>query len=359
MQSNGQALTPPSQKDETKAKDSVTNNKFTIILRGIYKVVHLFRWPLLLVSFAAIVVSSIVALQMKSADQLSEAILPPTNRYERHRQYSSKLLAYKLLEKREVLFIWGSTPTDTSRRIDPNHSSNLVFDESFDPSTEPAQVFLLEQCEDVYSNSKNHTFFRQYPSENNESGCILQRFNAWLKMQYQSNNATKTYINNCFGESGIPVSPEIFHSCLIAYSNHLSTLDDLIEIKNNGIFHEKGLVKLFAFTGRTQTSFISPLEEQDNELKDIEAWREEVREAAPGETRNFFFSSFGFHVTDSLKNMVSSARGAIGIATACASLMILLTTRSIMVTMLSAMSVGYVFVSTTACLVGLGWTLGV
>ncbi len=136
---------------------------------------------------------------------------------------------------------------------------------------------------------------------------------------------------------------------MIAYSNlHIS----------KGILHDEGVVKVIAFPAKTHTSYMSLLEDQDGEWNAIEEWSEKERENAPEGATNFFFSSFSFHDYDTLKNMVSSARSSIGIAIACVTAMVFFTSRSFTVTIVSVISIGYVFVSTIACLVGLGWTMG-
>ncbi len=338
------------QNDE--AKDLEVIDTYTIVLSSYYKILHFFRWPILLLTLAAFIVCSIVASEIQPAYRINPAILPSSYRYEKHRQWSFKLLAAELLEHREVLFVWGLTPTDTSRRIDPNQSSKLVFDEAFDPSTESAQVYLFEQCETVYHNSNNYTFFRRYARGDEE--CFLKGFNDWLETSSQSASPSDTYNNSCLGANGIPVSPEIFHQCLIAYTNRFKDKN----LVNNGIFHDEGIVKLYFFTAKTQTSFASPTDKQERQLEALEGWTERERETALEETKNFFFSSVGSHLTDSLRNMMSTSRASIGIATACVGVMILFTSQSVTVTALSAISAGYVFVSTIACLVRLGWTLG-
>lgn len=123
--------------------------------------------------------------------------------------------------------------------------------------------------------------------------------------------------------------------------------------------HEDGLVKLVAFAARTRSSRFSSVEDQGQEFTTIEAWSNREKMDAPNKASAFFFSSFDFHLLDTLINMTTSARASIGIATACAAAMILLTSQSLSVTVVSIISIGYTFVATIACLVGpLGWKLG-
>jgi hypothetical protein len=333
---------PPLQRSQENDTNVDSSDNRTFILSSYYNLLHFLRWPILLLALAAIIICSFVASGIESPNQISPPILPSTNRYEKHRLWSEHLLASKLIGSREVLFIWGSTPTDTSRRLDPSQSSALVLDTSFEPSNESVQVYLLEKCNDL-KNDKNDTLFRT------QTQCLFQEFNDWLVRQSQSASPAESYIESCPGASGIPTPSEIFHPCLIAYSN-------LYESK--GVLHDEGIVRVIALAAKTHTSYQSLVEDQGREWEALEQWSEHERELAPEGASNFYFSSFNFHVYDTLKNIVSSARSSIGIAIACVTATVLLTSRSFTVTILSVISIGYVFVSTAACLVGLGWTMG-
>ena len=347
MTTSSQVLTLPSSPPPATKNDEDSSTALHSSLSAHYKLIHSLRWTLLVLSGAAIIVCSFVAGQIEPPDQINPPILPPSNRYERHRHWSHRLLVFELLVPFETLFIWGLTPADTSHRLDPVESSTLVLNDAFDPSKESVQVYLLEQCDKLlYSRSENNT-----PFQGNSEGCFWQKFNEWLLNQSETSSPGQHYVENCQGATKIPMPSELFNSCSIAYN-------DLIVSNQQRILHEDGIVKAFAIPVKTQTSFFSPFVDLDREWKAIEEWLERERENAPEEARNFFFSSFSFHVYDTINVMMSSARKSIGITLACASAIILLTSQSLSVTLLSTISIGYVLVATIACLVGLGWTLG-
>eukprot|EP00985_Skeletonema_marinoi_P019404 scaffold11118_cov229-Skeletonema_marinoi.AAC.4 len=296
--------------------DTNISDRRTSLLSSYYNLLHYLRWPAALASLGALIGCSYVASKIQPPNVISPGILPSNNRYERHREWSEHLLASKLIGSRDVLFTWGSIAADTSHRMDPSESTLLVYDESFDPSNEAAQAF-----------------------------------DDWLAEQSQSTSPTETYSTHCKGATGIPISSDVFHPCLVAY-------DDL---HPNVMFitHEEGLVKTIVIAARSQSSRFSGIEDQDQEFNAIEAWSSREKKDAPNEASSFFFSSNDFHVLDTLINMTSSARASIGIAIICAAAMILLTSRSLTVTMISIFSISYVFVATIACLFGpLGWKLG-
>ena len=131
------------------ANDTDVSDRRTILLTSYYNLLHYLRWPAIFVSLGAIIVCSYVAsgIQTPNANsQMTPALLPSNNRYERHREWSGHLLAPKLMGSREVLFVWGSIPADTSHRMDPGDTSILLYDETFDPSNDTAQVYLYETC---------------------------------------------------------------------------------------------------------------------------------------------------------------------------------------------------------------------
>lgn len=114
----------------------------------------------------------------------------------------------------------------------------------------------------------------------------------------------------------------------------------------------------FAARGRSETTAWSQYREQENEWRSIEAWSEEERLNAPAGVNNFFQISTDFWNYDMLHQMRISAWQSFSIALACASGMILLTSQSVTVMVFSAISIAYVLVASTACFIGLGWTLG-
>ena len=65
-----------------------------------------------------------------------------------------------------------------------------------------------------------------------------------------------------------------------------------------------------------------------------------------------------FWVYDTFNDSRRSAYKSALIAVACASAMVLLTSKSATIMLFSAISIGYVLVASCACLVGLGWSLG-
>lgn len=102
----------------------------------------------------------------------------------------------------------------------------------------------------------------------------------------------------------------------------------------------------------------SNFNEQEKGWNDIEEWYESnIKSMSKG--ASYFFSSGYFWPYDTLRSSRAGAYSSSMIAIICASVMILLTSQSILVAIYAAISILYVLVASTACLVSLGWELGV
>lgn len=179
----------------------------------------------------------------------------------------------------------------------------------------------------------------------------MKGFDLWLQSNSQSANQTQEYRENCSqASSSVPVSPQVFDSCIIAYS----------EVTNNAhvITHDGTVVQTLSIHGLLRQSS-SSLEEQGKEWARLNTWSEDQRRTAPPGGNKFFFASWEQLKYDTYDNARISAYTSAVIALVCAAVMILLTSQSILVAIYAVVSITYVFVASTACLVILDWELGV
>lgn len=315
------------------------------ILSFYYTIIHKLRWPLLLASLAAIMACSYVSAQLRSPDEPDQPFLPTNNRYEIHRTWSKNLLASELTQGGSglVSFVWGLRPVDTGSFSNPDDKSELVYDPSFHPRDPETQEYILDVCNRIYDEGSS----LRLPSENYT--CVMEAFHSWLEEQNQSNNKTQEYRANCQEADSAPVSPDVFDACMIAFSNLTNSTD---------ILHDGDSVKAIQIQGRSSTTIYSPFDEQAEEWHIIDSWAEHERLEAPSGADGFFLSSYDYWAYDTFNNSRQSAYKSALIALACASSMILLTSHSVLVTFFSAVSIAYVLVASTACLISLGWTLG-
>ena len=313
------------------------------------KILHSLRYVLLILSLAAIVGFSLAAVELQPPDDIDPPIFSQRNKYERHRIWSGRLLLASLFdESSDGLIVWGSTPAETSNvGKDPNVASNLVLDYSFEPREEANQVYLLQMCDKLFEDTG--TSFERTSA----NGCLMQEFNDWLMQEAQGLEfTTEAYNHSCQGATSIPVPPDTFDSCLIAFHN--------ISGSSTYMHAEDGNVRILAIPAKTETSFkASLLSDQGREWHAIETWSDKERLNAPQGANRFYFSSLNFWVYDTLSNMRASARTSIGIATACVAAMILVTSCSLTLSVFAVVSVLYVFVASIAMVSLFGWKLGV
>ena len=316
------------------------------IISSYYTIIHKLRWPLLLASLAAIAACSYVAAQLRSPDVPDQPFLPANNRYEIHRTWSKNLLFHSGLGQGGggyVSFVWGLLPVDTGSFSNPDDPSEIVYDPLFNPRDPETQVYMLDVCNRIYDEGSS----LRLPSENYT--CVMEAFHTWLEEQNESNNKTLEYRANCQGTDSAPVSPDIFDVCMIAFGNLTNSTD---------ILHNGDSVKAIQIVGRSSTNMFSPFDDQAEEWHMIDLWAEHERMEAPPGADGFFLSSSGFWGFATFNNSRESAYKSALIALLCASSMILLTSQSVSVTFFSAISIAYVLVASTACLMSLGWTLG-
>lgn len=94
------------------------------------------------------------------------------------------------------------------------------------------------------------------------------------------------------------------------------------------------------------------------------AWHEqndffnELNEEAPDGVNNVFASSFDFWWYDTNKAMLDTAFGAVAIALSAAFLVVLISSRSIRVTLFAVLTIAFILTAVAALLVVSGWQLG-
>ncbi len=90
----------------------------------------------------------------------------------------------------------------------------------------------------------------------------------------------------------------------------------------------------------------------------FEDWLSGERSIAPESVNKMFHTSGAFWFYDTNVSMLQTAIGAAAIAIAFSAIVVLLASRSVMLTIFSASCITYVLAATTASLVGFGWSLG-
>jgi hypothetical protein len=243
------------------------------------------------------------------------------------------MLSIAIRSKRLFCFLFPDNPASVSQ---------LKLDSSFDPSSEEAQLYLLGFCDDL--------FVQEFAAKIDASyACPLQKFDMWLKEQSNATLPDDIYVEHCSGVTGIPVAQDHFHPCIVSWTR---------EVEEMAILSRNDKVEIIFFPFKSRVRYDNQYDELDDEWKVIEKWMDKENSQAPSGVSRAFFSSEDFWWYDTNGQMLSTAYSSAGIALAAAAAVLLLSSRSFVLTFFATLTIGYVLVSVTAMLVGIGWTLG-
>jgi hypothetical protein len=224
----------------------------------------------------------------------------------------------------------------------PEEWSQLVLDNSFEPSTEKAQAYLSSFCASLFEED-----FADAPNESYI--CPFDAFESWVEEQATSQSPDEAYTENCGGAQGIPVPTDNFHDCMIAWSQ---------QVEDSRVLSNNGKVRILWFQFASRVRWDSPFDDLDDEWERIDSWFTTKSTTAPAGMNKPIYSSFDFWWYDTNGQMLSTAYGAAGIALGAAAAVILFSSRSFTLTFFAVLTIGYVLTAVTATLVGFGWTLG-
>lgn len=118
-------------------------------------------------------------------------------------------------------------------------------------------------------------------------------------------------------------------------------------------------MKIIEVRAKSDVAYDAPFDDLKDEWNSYETWLDNERSStAPSGVNQVFHSDIAFWWYDTNRQMMQTAYGSAAIALTCASLVFFISSRSFVLTLFAAVSISYVLVAATACLVGLGWELG-
>lgn len=313
------------------------------ILSGYYSFVHRFKWAVLIASLVAIGVCTYFALNLPLPDTTEVRLLPEGHPLEFHFKWRGLLLSSSLFSTgTSVQIIFGLKPGDTGVQNNPDTLSKLLLDDTFKPREQDSQLYLRDFCDRFFSEDFAR---KQYP----EYECAINQFDSWLSEQSASQTPDTSYANNCGGASALPLPESTFDQCIIAWSQ---------AVNNRDVLGENGTVRILMIDSLASIDLMSSIPEIDAEWNRFEAFLEKESSAAPSGANKFIHASPLWWWFDTNQQMLSTAIGAAGIAIAFSALVVLFSSRSLILTVFAAICILYVLAAATATLVGLGWELG-
>mmetsp|Transcript_18498 Transcript_18498/g.28220 ORF Transcript_18498/g.28220 Transcript_18498/m.28220 type:complete len:371 (+) Transcript_18498:1995-3107(+) len=220
--------------------------------------------------------------------------------------------------------------------------TTLELDDSFDPSSEAAQEYMLEFCDRLFAEDFASKTFSDYE-------CPMDKFNKWLQEQSSSTSPDMIYSDFCAGATEIPIRQEFFDRCIISWSKSVIETD---------VLSNDGEVKIILIRAQSRARFDSAYDLLKTEWNKFETWLKNERKTAPEGVNRMYHSSEDFWWYDTNGQMLATAYTGAAIALACAAVVVFFSSRSLIMTLFAILSIGYVLVATSACLVAIGWELG-
>jgi len=338
----GVAYTEDTEVDERAGDIEEKPSLIRRILLFIYKYLHMARWALLVVVLVAFGFTAYRASKLALPNSSDVRLL--SSSYEEEQSYEWRLnLLYDTLIKAggsRGFVVWGLKAADTGNQNDPNTWTQLVLDEKFDPSSMEAQTHLRDFCDNLFALDEADPIEPGYL-------CPINEFDVWLGEQ--SNKPTSAgYLANCNGASSLPLAQEDFHACIGAYQ---------AEQWEGAILVRNGEVAIMRIAFQTRVRYDSPYDDLNSDWNALEDFMEEHRQGPAG-LSGAYHTSEDFWWYDTNGQMLSTAYSAASIALAAAAVVVLFSTRSIVLTIFSLLTIGFVLTSTTTMLIASGWTLG-
>lgn len=183
------------------------------VLRVYYSLIHRFRCFWIVSIIVTTIGCSFVATKLSLPDTSEVRVLRPEHEFEQNYRWRQRLLVSELERARgtRVWMMWGITPADTGNHRNPRESSTIVLDESFDPSSIESQVYLRDFCDDLLA--------QEFASPDMVGMvCPMNLFDNWLREQSLSVAPKSQYLLHCNNATGIPLSPELLHPCMIGFA---------------------------------------------------------------------------------------------------------------------------------------------
>lgn len=228
-----------------------------------YQALHFSRWVVIAITVAALVVCGYFTASLELPATSDVRVLDKRVEYQKYYEWNLKLLSKYLVKNSgsTAFVLWGVRPADTGNHNNPDELSKLVLDDSFDPSSEAAQLHLKRVCDQFFDEAFAGEIF-----ENDT--CSINQFESWLRLQSNTSNPDEAYLSNCAGASRLPVSQEAFHDCLLAW-RELSG--------DQNVLHRNGIVKIIMLPYHCRVRYDNSFSALNKEWQLTEAWMNDHR----------------------------------------------------------------------------------
>lgn len=327
-------------------EDKMTR-KMRRLMDRYYMIVHAGRWPILLACLAGLGVSSYFAQTISLPENTEVRMLSDSHPLEElHKSFDDLLSSYlrKISIGAPVDFYFGVNEKDTGDYNNPDTLSSLELDETFDPSPTDAQQYLLDFCGRLFDEP-----FAYEP--NSDYKCSINRLDDWLGKQalLPLTERASGYNSKCKGAASLPMPESDFHACFIYWSQLESDSD---------VLQWDGKVRILTVRSGTSKWIHTPLADVRKEWEEFEAFKEKEESSAPPGVNKWFHTSGLWWWNDTYRSMMQTGISSLYIAISFAFVVTFVSSRSVVCSAVSSLSIFFILVASTATLVGLGWELG-
>lgn len=338
-------------------------------MKGYNRFVFMNRCLLLVCCFIATVLCLVASTKLKAPQALDVRLLNESNEFERNYRWRGQLLNEDMVKSAASIsyVFWGVKPADTGDHGKPDNGpyftcfehiliapsimpdnpdsfTQLLLDETFDPSSAEAQLFLLDFCNDFYSQP-----FASVATIGHE--CPISGFDRWLRKQksFSDDDQDEIFRSVCNSSAMIPMDKDLFHPCVAAWAR--KSREGNAVLRNDEVL-------ILSFPFRAQYGYTDSFHELAKEFWDIEHWIKDKLRSAPQGVNKAFFTGNDYWYMDTHQAMTSTAYSSAATALIATTLVILISSRSFLLTFFSVLSMFYILAATIATMVLCGWTLG-
>ncbi|GMH80958.1 hypothetical protein TL16_g08767 [Triparma laevis f. inornata] len=264
-----------------------------------------------------------------------------------------------------VTFVWGLEPTDTGDKMDPADHGEPVWTD-LDARSQASQTWLVNFCSEV----RNETWYMPLNKETVKyENCFMEDFKDWVT--YPCENTTmipdqsvvgwqKTYPKRnenqgCCSES-FPLAQNKFGVCLSKYALTYGK-------ENTGIWFDidgTGTVKALVYNFVTNIEFSNDYGIAEKLYKTLRDFEKRAMSSAPvggALDKGFMTSEFSFY--DLQRSIGSGAYQSAGASTIIAFIVLVATTRNVILTFYSCLTIILICGVCTGILVLDGWELNI
>jgi 5-methyltetrahydrofolate--homocysteine methyltransferase len=145
-----------------------------------------------------------------------------------------------------------------------------------------------------------------------------------------------------------------FHKCFSYWRRNFKS-DETYRLD---VLDRDGVIKIMWFEAMAQVKSNDPYNRLNSSWKKIEHWLRNDAATAPSSVNKFYHSGSIWWWKDTQGQMLSTALGAALITILFSAAVVLISSKSLRLSLFACLSISYILAAATASLAGMGWTLG-